>query len=198
MLEILDKKIKNSVGVEKKKTQIILTHTKRNADEYLTSLRYRYNKKYNKLPHYIITREGHILQTMEDDEYGRFFNNKTFDKQSIIVCLENLGWVEKEPLKNHYINWIGSIYKENVFDKKWRDYFFWEPYTQIQMEKAAELCKKLLEKFDIEPVCLGHNTKTNKLETFSGIITRSNIDQDSTDLSPAFDFEYFIKLLEDE
>lgn len=198
MLEILDKKIKNSVGVEKKKTQIILTHTKRNADEYLTSLRYRYNKKYNKIPHYIITREGHILQTMEDDEYGRFFNNKTFDKQSIIVCLENLGWVEKEPLKNHYINWIGSIYKENVFDKKWRDYFFWEPYTQIQMEKAAELCKKLLEKFDIEPVCLGHNTKTNKLETFSGIITRSNIDQDSTDLSPAFDFEYFIKLLEDE
>jgi len=198
MLEILDKKLKNQIGVEKKKTQIILTHTKRNADEYLTSLRYRYNKKYNKLPHYIITREGLILQIMEDEEYGKYFNNKTFDKQSIVISLENLGWLEKQPLKNYYINWIGSIYNENVFDKKWRDYFFWEPYTQIQIEKTAELCKKLIEKFDIEPVCLGHNTKTNKLETFSGIITRSNIDQDSTDLSPAFDFEYFIKLLEDE
>jgi N-acetyl-anhydromuramyl-L-alanine amidase AmpD len=135
---------------------------------------------------------------MEDEGYGKYFNNKTFDKQSIVISLENLGWLEKQPLKNYYINWIGSIYNENVFDKKWRDYFFWEPYTQIQIEKTAELCKKLIEKFDIEPVCLGHNTKTNKLETFSGIITRSNIDQDSTDLSPAFDFEYFIKLLEDE
>jgi N-acetyl-anhydromuramyl-L-alanine amidase AmpD len=198
MLEILDKKLKNSIGVEKKKKQIILTHTKRNANEYLLSLRYRYNKKYNKLPHYIITKEGLILQTMEDEEYGMFFNNKTFDKQSIIICLENLGWLEKQPLKNHYINWIGSIYKENVFDKKWRDYFFWEPYTQIQIEKTAELCRSLTEKFEIDPICIGHNTKTNKLENFSGIITRSNIDQDSTDLSPAFDFEYFIKLLENE
>ena len=36
------------------------------------------------------------------------------------------------------------------------------------------------------------------METFNGILTRSNIDDDSTDVSPAFDFEYFIKKLENE
>ena len=46
MSEILDKKINNHLGVEKNKIQIVLTHTSRNADEYLTSLRNRYNKKY--------------------------------------------------------------------------------------------------------------------------------------------------------
>ena len=66
------------------------------------------------------------------------------------------------------------------------------------MDKTAELCIKLSEKFKIEPICIGHNTKTNRLETFSGIITKSNIDEESTDLSPAFDFEYFIKQLDNE
>jgi N-acetyl-anhydromuramyl-L-alanine amidase AmpD len=198
MSEILDKKINNHLGVEKNKIQIVLTHTSRNADEYLTSLRNRYNKKYNKLPHYIITREGIILQTMDDENYSKMLNNSIYDKQSIIISLENLGWLEKQPLKNHHINWLGSIYKEKVFSKKWRDYFFWEPYTQIQLDKTAELCIKLSEKFNIEPICIGHNTKTNRLETFSGIITKSNIDEESTDLSPAFDFEYFIKQLDNE
>jgi N-acetyl-anhydromuramyl-L-alanine amidase AmpD len=198
MLEILDKKLENYVGIETKKTQIILTHTSRTAHEYIVGLKYRYNKKYNKIPHYVITKEGLVLQTLDDEKYTKFFNQPTFDKQSIIICLENLGWLEKQPLKNHYINWIGNIYKEKVFDKKWRDYFFWQPYPKIQMDKTAELCLKLVEKFNIEPVCIGHNTKTNRMENFNGILTRSNIDLDSTDVSPAFDFEYFIKKLENE
>ena len=125
-------------------------------------------------------------------------NNSKHDKQSIIISLENLGWLEKEPLKNYHINWIGSIYKEKVLDKKWRDYFFWEPYTKIQLDKTAELCKKLSKEHPINLTCIGHNTKTNRMETFNGILTRSNIDDDSTDVSPAFDFEYFIKKLENE
>jgi len=67
MFEILDKKIDNKFGVEKNKIQIVLTHTSRNADEYLTAIRNRHNKKYNKVPHYVITREGIVLQTMDDD-----------------------------------------------------------------------------------------------------------------------------------
>jgi N-acetyl-anhydromuramyl-L-alanine amidase AmpD len=198
MSEIIDCKINNYVGENNKKTQIILTHTSRNANEYLVGLRYRHYKKYNKLPHYIVTRDGKVLQVMEDEKYSKYFNNPTFDKQSIIICLENLGWLEKQPLKNSHINWIGNIYNEKVFDKKWRDYFFWHPYTKIQLNKTAELCREIAEKFGIELTCIGHNTKTNRLETFNGIITKSNIDLDSTDVSPAFDFEYFIKKLNNE
>jgi N-acetyl-anhydromuramyl-L-alanine amidase AmpD len=198
MINIIEKKIEHFVGVENKKTQIILTHTSRNVKEYLTSLKYRYNKKYDKIPHFIITRDGKIIQTLDTEKYSKFLNNSKHDKQSIIICLENLGWLEKEPLKNYHINWIGSIYKEKVLDKKWRDYFFWEPYTKIQLDKTAELCKKLSKEHPINLTCIGHNTKTNRMETFNGILTRSNIDEDSTDVSPAFDFEYFIKKLENE
>jgi len=198
MIDIIEKKIDHFVGIENKKTQIILTHTSRNVKEYLTSLKYRHNKKYNKVPHFIITREGRILQTLDTEKYSKFLNDIKYDRQSIIICLENLGWLEKEPLKNYHINWIGSIYKEKVLDKKWRDYFFWEPYTKIQLEKTAELCKKLSNEYSINLTCIGHNTKTSRMETFNGILTRSNIDDDSTDVSPAFDFEYFIKQLENE
>jgi len=198
MIDIIEKKIEHFVGIENKKTQIILTHTSRNVKEYLTSLKYRHNKKYNKVPHFIITREGRVLQTLDTEKYSKFLNDIKYDRQSIIICLENLGWLEKEPLKNYHINWIGSIYKEKVLDKKWRDYFFWEPYTKIQLEKTAELCKKLSNEYSINLTCIGHNTKTSRMETFNGILTRSNIDDDSTDVSPAFDFEYFIKQLENE
>ena len=198
MIDIIEKKIEHFVGIENKKTQIILTHTSRNVKEYLTSLKYRHNKKYDKIPHFIITRDGKIIQTLDTEKYSKFLNNSKHDKQSIIISLENLGWLEKEPLKNYHINWIGSIYKEKVLYKKWRDYFFWEPYTKIQLDKTAELCKKLSKEHPINLTCIGHNTKTNRMETFNGILTRSNIDDDSTDVSPAFDFEYFIKKLENE
>ena len=186
-----DKKNKN-------KTQIILTNTSRNINDFLQSLKYRYNGKYDKIPNYIVTRDGKVLQLLDNDEYTNYNTTSSINRNSVIVCLENLGWLEKEPLKNYHINWIGSIYKEKVLDKKWRDYFFWEPYTKIQLYKTAELCKKLSKEHPINLTCIGHNTKTNRMETFNGILTRSNIDDDSTDVSPAFDFEYFIKKLEND
>ena len=58
--------------------------------------------------------------------------------------------------------------------------------------------KNDIEKHKIELRCVGHNTKVKGIESFLGIITRSNFDDFATDLSPAFDFEKFNKLLNDE
>lgn len=198
MFDIIEKKNYSFLNVEHTKKQIILTHTSRKIEQYLVSLKYRFNGKYDRIPHYLITRDGKIIQLLENKQTTKYFNNKTFDNSSIIISLENLGWVEKEPLKKHYINWIGDIYNEKVVDKKWRDYFFWQPYTEIQIEQTVLLCKKLSKEESINLTCVGHNTKLNKMETFEGIMTRSNFDEFSTDLSPAFDFEYFIKKLENE
>jgi len=198
MINIIDKKIKLKNLNKSDKNQIILVHTSRNVGEYLASLKHRHNGDYNKIPHYVISRKGEIIQLLDNDQYTNFFNDPIYDKKSIVISLENLGWIEKEPLKNHYINWIGNIYKEKIVDKKWRDYFFWQPYTDIQLDNLAELCKDLSEKMSINLTCIGHNTKTNRMETFSGIFTRSNFDENYTDVSPAFDFEYFIKKLENE
>jgi N-acetyl-anhydromuramyl-L-alanine amidase AmpD len=187
-----------SVDKYKKKTQIILCHTSREVEEYLASLKFRYNTKYDKIPNYVITREGKILQLLSDQGYGNFFDDHITNKLSIFVMLENLGWLEKKPLTNHYINWKGSIYNEQVYEKKWRDFYFWQPYTPQQIKMTAELCKHLTETLQIEKTCVGHNTKVDGIENFEGICSRSNYDTNYTDLNPSFNFETFIKFLENE
>jgi N-acetyl-anhydromuramyl-L-alanine amidase AmpD len=187
-----------SVGKYKQKTQIILCHTSREVEEYLASLKFRYNSKYDKIPNYVITREGKVLQLLSDQGYGNFFDDHITNKLSIFVMLENLGWLEKKPLTNHYINWKGTIYNEQVYEKKWRDFYFWQPYTPQQIKMTAELCKHLTETLQIEKTCVGHNTKVDGIENFEGISSRSNYDTNYTDLNPSFNFETFIKFLENE
>ena len=106
--------------------------------------------------------------------------------------------MQKEPLKDYYVNWIGDIYKGVVYEKKWRDYYFWQPYTTLQVEATALLCKKLFKEMSIKPHLVGHNTKINGVEKFEGIVTRSNYNHNYTDLNPSFDFELFLKNIEDE
>lgn len=197
-MEIIENLIQTNFKKEDKKNQIVLCHTSRTLFDYMVSIKFRFGGKPIRLPHYIISRDGKILKLIDDELNGYFTNNDRINTKSIVVCLENLGWLEKEPLKQHHINWIGNIYKEKVFDRKWRDYFFWQPYTEMQVEKTAKLCLELIEKHKIEKNFIGHNTKVKGVESFIGIITRSNFDEFATDLSPAFDFEKFNKLLNDE
>jgi N-acetyl-anhydromuramyl-L-alanine amidase AmpD len=186
------------LGKQKKKRQIILTHTGRNVENYLASLRYRYNGKYTKIPNFVITKEGKILQLLENIEHSNFFSEININRNSIIICLENLGWLEKQPLENNYVNWIGDIYKGKTFERKWRDYFFWEPYSQTQIESLTFLCKNLIKEMKIDGGVIEHNTKINDIQNFKGIVTRSNYDTIFTDLSPAFNFDEFTKKLYDE
>lgn len=188
----------SEIGNNDKKKQIILTHTSRDIENYLMSLKYRYNGKYDKIPNYVIDREGNILKLLDDEGYSNFFRDLKINQNSIIICLENLGWLEKEPLTNHYINWIGNIYKEKVYEKRWRDYYFWHPYTDIQLEKTGELCMSLIKIHSIKNKCIGHNTKINGVEKYEGIVTKSNFDSDFTDVSPSFNFEQFLKHIDNE
>ena len=187
-----------TTGKQKKKKQIILCHTSREVEEYLTSLNVRYNSKYDKIPNYLITKNGKILQLLPDEGHTNFFSEDNINRNSIIVCLENLGWLEKKPLTNYYINWKGSIYNQEVYEKKWRDFFFWEPYSDEQVKSTAELCSHLTEILKIKKRCIGHNTRFEGIEHFEGIVSKSNFDGKHTDLNPSFNFGDFIKLLENE
>jgi len=197
-VEVVDYQKFKKFDKNNKKKQIILVHTSRNANDYLLSLQHRFNGKYKKIPHYLINREGVILQLLSNKEVSNFFGDNSIDKNVIIISLENMGWLEKEPLFNHYVNWIGDIYKDKVYDKKWRDYFFWQPYTDEQMESLVYLCKRLFKEMSIKNAIVGHNTKINGIEKFEGVVSRSNYDSEVTDLNPSFDFELFIKKIEDE
>jgi N-acetyl-anhydromuramyl-L-alanine amidase AmpD len=186
------------IGLKKKKRQIILNHTSREVGDYLTSLEFRYNKKYDKIPNYIITREGEILQLLPETGYSNVFDNSIVNENSIIITLENLGWLEKKPLLNYYINWIGSIYKQEVYNKKWRDYFFWEPYDDRQFDMTVKLCNELLDNMNIRKKFVGYNTYVSHIENYPGVVTRSNFDTKFTDLSPAFNYELFSKMIDNE
>jgi N-acetyl-anhydromuramyl-L-alanine amidase AmpD len=198
MLDIVKNNKFSPSGKQKKKNQIILIHTGREYDSYINSLTYRFNGNYNKIPNYIITRNGDIIQLLNNIEHSNIFDSPNINRNGIIISLENLGWLNKEPLKDYYINWIGDIYKGKVYEKKWRDYFFWEPYTEIQTEKTIELCKKIFSEMSIKPQFIGHNTKINGIEKYEGVVSRSNYDIMYTDINPSFNFEYFLKKLENE
>ena len=185
-------------GKQKKKHQIILTHSSRNGLEYLQSLKYRYNGDFKRIPNYFISRDGKVLQFLNNSEHTNYFKEPNINRNSIIICLENLGWLQKEPLTDYYVNWIGDIYKGKVFEKKWRDYYFWQPYTEKQLDVTVELCKELFKDMSISPTIVGHNTKINGVQKFEGVVTRSNFYSDRTDLSPAFNFEEFLKKIEHE
>ncbi len=185
-------------GVNEKKKQIVLLHTSRKIIDYLNSIKNRHNGKYDKIPNFVIDKEGKILELLNPDFTSNIFNSKTIDNKIITISFENLGWLEKEPLKNHYINWIGNIYNGKVFEKHWRDYIFWDSYTKEQIDSAIFLCKKLIKDYKIENKFVGHNTKINGIGSFSGIVSRSNYFTEKTDLNPSFDFEHFLKKIEDE
>lgn len=185
-------------GKSRKKTQIILCHSSREAEEYLTSLEFRYNGKYNRIPNYFITKNGDVLQLLSDLEYTQFFYDINVSQRSIVISLENLGWLEKKPLSNDYINWKGNIYSGRVYEKKWRDYFFWDPYLENQIDVLSYLCLDLCDKLKIGKKCTGHNTKIEGIKNFEGIVSRSNYDSRFTDLSPSFNFDILLKKLEHE
>ena len=186
------------VGKQNKKHQIILTHTSRNINDYLQSLKFRFNGDFKRIPNYIITREGKIIQLLGNTEHSEYFKDPNVNRNSITISLENLGWLQKEPLTDHYINWIGDIYKGDVFEKKWRDYFFWQPYTETQVNNLGLLCKELFENVKIKPQIVEHNTKISGIEKYCGIVTKSNFSVDYTDVSPAFKFNELLKKIENE
>ena len=197
-MEIIEKIMTNGLEKTHPKKQIIITHTLRRVAPLLVSFKYRSNGKYSKLPHYIITREGKVIKLLDDNLIPNNFNDINLNNNSIVISLENLGWLEKQPLKNAHINWLGDIYSGKVVKRKWRDYFFWHPYTDIQLDKTAELCINLSKTHNIPLTCIGHNTKVKGSESYNGILTKSNFDSGSTDLSPAFNFDYFLKKLNNE
>ena len=198
MFNIVERITENISGKQRKKNQIILTHTSRDVEEYLTSLKYRMNGKFNRVPHYVVTKQGTVIKLLKEESYSSIFDVPNINRNSIIISLENLGWLEKVPLKDYYTNWIGNIYKGVPYEKKWRDYFIWDPYTEVQLTTTAELCIKLIKEHKMEKKCVGHNTQFNGIEKFEGIVSKSNFNRKFTDVSPAFDFEKFTTYIKNE
>jgi N-acetyl-anhydromuramyl-L-alanine amidase AmpD len=173
-------------------TRIILTNTKRRGEDYLKSLEFRNNGNYDRIPHYVVMKNGDLINTLEVGDNTNFFDETKYNKNSIIISLENLGWVNKNTLSSTYSNWLGDKI-EKVYEKKWRDKFFWDIYTDEQMKTLVNLCLETCEQYKIDKKFIGHNTFIYDIEKFSGIISRSNFSSQETDVSPSFNFAYLLE-----
>jgi len=185
------------LGFNEKKKQIILCDTKRDYRNYINSLKYRYNGKNPYLPNFVIDKTGKVYSIIPPNSFSNFMQDKKIDKKSIIIVLENNGWFKKNPLDNTFINWVGDIYKKEVFEKKWREQFFWEPYTKKQLIGLSNLIKEMCEKFDIPKESLGHNVISDETSNFNGVVSKSNYDFSHKDVNPSFDFKLLKELLDD-
>ena len=186
------------LGKQKNKNKIILINTFRDIKGYLVSLKYRHNGEYDKIPNYVITKKGEILRLLGDSGYSNLFDDKLIKYNSIIIAIENLGWLEKNQDRGMNINWIGDIYNGEPYYKKWRDYDFWDVYTEAQMNSLASLCSEICDRMKINKKFIGHNIKTDINLKFNGILSRSNIYKSYTDVSPSFDIKLFEKKLEND
>ena len=182
----------------KNKKQIILCNSFRSELPYLNSLKHRNNGNYKKVPNYFITREGKIVSLLTDDSFSNFFSDYETNKNSIVISLENLGWLQKVPLNTEYFSWIGEPVSGKVYERKWREKIYWQEYTNEQIDSLIELCEKLTKKFSIHKTFIGHNTKVDGIKIFNGIVCRSNFNNKYTDPSPAFKFEDFKTRIENE
>jgi N-acetyl-anhydromuramyl-L-alanine amidase AmpD len=186
------------LGKQKNKNKIILINTFRDIKGYLVSLKYRHNGEYDKIPNYVITKKGEILRLLGDSGYSNLFDDKLIKYNSIVIAIENLGWLEKNQDRGMNINWIGDIYNGEPYYKKWRDYDFWDVYTEAQMNSLASLCSEICDRMKINKKFIGHNIKTDINLKFNGILSRSNIYKSYTDVSPSFDIKLFEKKLEND
>jgi hypothetical protein len=88
MSEIIDYGDFKTTGKQKKKKQIILCHTSRDVGEYLASLKHRHNTRFDRIPNYVISREGTILKLLPDIGHTNFFKDDNINRNGVIISLE--------------------------------------------------------------------------------------------------------------
>lgn len=191
---------KNYVQIESNKKLIVLGHTNYSKMKHFIGWQKRMGGAYKKTTHFTILTDGTIYQHFDSKYSSRYFNNHSLNKKSVIILLENEGYLIKDSESNEFITWLGDIYKEknNVIDKKWRNLNFWVGYSQEQFESAINLVNYLCIKHEIPKKTMNHNTKVNDLGDFSGVIYKANLEKYYTDLNPSWDFQLFKTKIEND
>lgn len=173
------------------KDLIVLGNTFNSGMLHINGWKNRIGGNYTKTSTFTVDRKGNVYQHFDVKYYSDFVGSKFIDKKSITISLENKGWLDKDVLKDRYIDCVDNIYKKrvNVFEKRWRNYNFWEPYTQKQLKETINLVAYLCEEYGINKKVVSHNTKVDGIESFSGVAYRSNFFKEYTDVNPSFDFK---------
>ena len=177
------------------KKQIILATSLRKDNFHIKRLQHKDYGKTKRWNTYTISRDGIIYQHYDDKFHSDFLNIKEADKQSISIVLENMGSLYYLP-EVGYVNWLNEICNaENVIEKKWLTFNFWENFTDKQIENTVLLCRELCEKYGIPKICIDFSHYHKDIIKFRGIVFRGNFIEDSSDINPMFNIsEFNVKL----
>ena len=188
----------NFIKVETIKKQIVIGHSFSHDMKHYVKWTNRLNGSYQKTASFSIDLNGNTYKHFDPIYFSNILGNIDIDKKSIVILLENDGWLTRDEEKNEFINWIGHIYNKPdiVVEKKWRGYTYWAPYSNKQFESTINLVTLLCDEFNIPKFALPHNTKIENTDDFSGVLYRSNLERHYTDLSPAWSCENFKHKLE--
>ncbi len=178
-----------------KKELIVLTNTTYPINDHLTKIKLRFNRKYNKVPSYTIDRVGALYLHHESEKCAYFFEDIELNKKSIVISLENVGWLDRVKDKDTYVDWRGMVYNGTITERYWRCKKYWADYTFEQIETLIQLIDYLCKKHNIEKNFVGHNVFFDGAKNFKGIVNRGNFNKNYYDLTPAFDFEELNKKL---
>jgi hypothetical protein len=184
----------NFYNEEYEKSLIILGGTNRVSDFYLKRQLKKDNKNSKDWNTYTITREGIIYEHYNPIYYSEFIGDSIIDRKSVSILLENIGHLYNIE-ENIYINDLNEMLSDNitVYTKEWRGYKYYEQYTKEQYDATVFLCRSLCLELNINDDSIGHNAFDDHAKIYNGIISRSNLDVNYTDLNPSFDFRKFLK-----
>jgi len=185
--------IQNYILTETGKSQIVIGNTFNSDMRHYKGWLHRNNGQYKKTAHYTISFDGIIYEHFDPKYYSRYFKNYEQNLKSIIILLENDGWLTRNVEKDQYLNCFNDIYIEShkIVAKKWRGFSFWTQYTNKQLSATINLTRVLCDRFSIPLTCVGHNTKIDILANYSGVLYKSNLERHFTDPSPTWDFDIF-------
>lgn len=184
---------KNYYKDDLNKKMIILANTNSTGMKHFNGWLNRYNGNFKRVAHYTILKNGQIYEHYNPLYSSDFMSKPNIDDKSIIIILENLGYLTKDYEKDLNVDWVGNIYNSDndVFYRKWRGFDMWDMYTQNQLESAVYLTSKLCNDFNIEKNVISHNTKITNPSEFNGVLYKSNFEKYYLDLNPSWNFEEF-------
>lgn len=189
--EVLEDKKKILKRSKTKKRQILLQDTHRRIDDYFMMLKHRKNGKYVDVPHFCIDKLGNVYQILDTEYTTTTFGKNRLDSKQIKISLENLGWLNKNTITGIYINWINDPFRGQPFLKSWRNYYYWDAYTDEQMNALAKLVFELCTQHDITYKAVPSSGLLKNPENLSGILSKSNFSDIYTDINPSFNFNIF-------
>ena len=188
----------NHYKTQNVKNQIVLATSLRKGSYHITRLQHKEFGKTKRWNTFTVTRDGVVYQHYNPKFHSDFLGIKEADKQSISIVLENMCSLFQTPSGKH-INWLNEICdEENVIEKNYLGYSYWENFTEEQIISTVELCKKLSREFNIPKNCMEFHYFHKDTLKFRGIVFRSNYIQDSSDINPLFDIEKFNVMLKGE